>query len=60
MKINFITILALFGLLASSKVTKVNEFCRHGARQPGHIFNFTENPADNFDHDSRLTALGMR
>lgn len=37
----------------------VVEFSRHGARTPGVIYDFTENPSDNFkSSDKSLTPQG--
>jgi len=36
----------------------VIEVSRHGARSPGEIFNWTEDPSKNFNDTNELTAYG--
>jgi hypothetical protein len=60
MKINIIVLVALLGALTQSKIVKVVEYARHGARQPIELFDFAKNPEEEFTHSGRLTALGLR
>ena len=57
MKLFLISFLVIFAL---GEIVFVSELSRHGARSPGHIFNFTKDPEDNFKRPMELSTIGMR
>jgi hypothetical protein len=42
----------------NEQILMVVEFSRHGQRSPTYIYNFTENPSDNFNDSDELTPKG--
>lgn len=53
-------ILSVILSIALAKIVYVAEFNRHGAREPGVIFNFAKSAKSNFKHPKELTEPGMR
>lgn len=45
---------------SSAEIVYVSEISRHGARAPKVLYNFTQNPEDNFQHSMQLTPAGRR